>query len=148
MGLKRAGPYFQRSMQNKVLNGLAYEICEIYIDDVLIHGKSEAEFLRNVRRAFNCRCQPQEYQAWSPGGGIRRSPHLRDRHLVPATGISFTPEKQLKVLDFPQSTTQKEIECMRKKVFALSICAFKFTVSENENVYAQISCGFIYAVSL
>ena len=23
-----------------------------------------------------------------------------------------------------------------------------FTVSENENVYAQISCGFIYAVSL
>jgi hypothetical protein len=37
---------------------------------------------------------------------------------------------------------------MRKKVFALSICAFKFTVSENENVYAQISCGFIYAVSL
>ena len=40
------------------------------------------------------------------------------------------------------------LECMRKKVFALSICAFKFTVSENENVYAQISCGFIYAVSL
>ena len=29
------------------------------------------------------------------------------------------------------------LECMRKKVFALSICAFKFTVSENENVYAQ-----------
>jgi hypothetical protein len=37
---------------------------------------------------------------------------------------------------------------MLKKVFALSISAFKFTVSENENVYAQISCGFIYAVSL
>jgi hypothetical protein len=45
MGLKGSGPYFQRSMQNKVLNGLVYEICEIYIDDVL---KSEAEFLRNV----------------------------------------------------------------------------------------------------
>ena len=42
MGLKGAGPYFQRSMQNKVLNGLVYEICEIYIDDVLIH----------VRRVF------------------------------------------------------------------------------------------------
>ena len=35
-----------------------------------------------------------------------------------------------------------------QNVFALSICAFKFTVSENEKVYAQISCGFIYAVSL
>jgi hypothetical protein len=33
-------------MQNKVLNRLVYEICEIYIDDVLILGKSEAEFLR------------------------------------------------------------------------------------------------------
>ena len=41
MGLKGSGPYFQRSMQNKVLNGLVYEICEIYIDDVLIHGKSD-----------------------------------------------------------------------------------------------------------
>ena len=29
------------------------------------------------------------------------------------------------------------VECMRKKVFALSICAFKFTVSENENVYCM-----------
>jgi hypothetical protein len=31
------------------------------------------------------------------------------------------------------------LECMRKKVFALSICAFKFTVSENENVYAKFT---------
>jgi hypothetical protein len=41
--------------------------------------------------------------------------------------------------------TPPPLECMRKKVFALSICAFKFTVSENQNVYAQISCGFIHA---
>ena len=52
MGLKGAGHYFQHNMHNKVLNGLVYEICEVYIDDVLIHGKSEAEFLRNVRRVF------------------------------------------------------------------------------------------------
>ena len=52
MGLKGAGPYFQRSMQSKVLNGLVYGICEIYIDDVLIHGKSEAELLRDVRQIF------------------------------------------------------------------------------------------------
>ena len=37
---------------------------------------------------------------------------------------------------------------MRKKVFALSICAFKFTVSKNKNVYAQTYCCFIYAASL
>ena len=38
MGLKGAGPYFQRSMASKVLAGLIYRICELYIDDVLIHG--------------------------------------------------------------------------------------------------------------
>ena len=46
MGLKGASLYFKCSMQNKVLNGLVYEICEIYIDDVLLHGKFKAEFLR------------------------------------------------------------------------------------------------------
>ena len=30
-------------------------------------------------------------------------------HLVSATGTSFTPEKRLKLLDFPQPTTQKEM---------------------------------------
>jgi hypothetical protein len=30
-------------------------------------------------------------------------------HLVSATSTSFTPEKRLKVLDFPQPTTQKEM---------------------------------------
>ena len=39
MGLKGAGPYFQRSMQNKVFHGL------VYIDDVLTHGKTDPEFL-------------------------------------------------------------------------------------------------------
>jgi hypothetical protein len=40
-GLKGSGPYF--------LNGLVYEICEIYIDDVLIHGKTDPDFLTNTR---------------------------------------------------------------------------------------------------
>jgi hypothetical protein len=30
-------------------------------------------------------------------------------HLVSTTGTSFTPEKRLKVLDFPQPSTQKEV---------------------------------------
>jgi hypothetical protein len=106
MGLKGSGPYFQRSMQNKVLNGLVYEICEIYIDDVLIHGKSEAEILRNVRRVFerlrakNVAVNPKKTKL-----GLPEVEYVG--HLVSATGTSFTPEKRLKVLDFPQPTTQK-----------------------------------------
>ena len=52
MGLKGAGPYFQRSMSNKVLNGLVYNICEIHIDDVLIHGSTPEAFLANLRKVL------------------------------------------------------------------------------------------------
>ena len=85
-----------------------YEICEIYIDDVLIHGKSEAEFLRNVRRVFerlrakNVAVNPKKTKL-----GLPEVEYVS--HLVSATGTSFTLEKRLKVLDFPQSTTQKEM---------------------------------------
>ena len=126
MGLKGAAPYFQRSMQNKVLNGLVYEICEIYIDDVLILGKSEAEFLRDVRQVFerHGKSDPKILD-----NTHRVFDRLRDKnvavnprktelgvaeveyvgHLVSTTGTSFTPEKRMKILDFPEPTTQKEM---------------------------------------
>ena len=52
MGLKGAGPYFQRIVSNIVLAGLVYRTCELYIDDVLIHGKDPEIFLANVRKVF------------------------------------------------------------------------------------------------
>ena len=50
MGLKGAGPYFQRSMSNTVLAGPVNQICELYIHDVLIHGRDIESFLENVRK--------------------------------------------------------------------------------------------------
>ena len=92
----------------KVLNGLVYEICEIYIDDALIHGKSEAEFLRNVRRVFERLCAKNV--AVNPKQTKLGLPEVEYvGHLVSATGTSFTPEKRLKVLDFPQPLTQNEM---------------------------------------
>ncbi len=56
-------------MQNKVLNGVVYELCEIYIDDVLI--------LRD-KKSY----QPQINQSGSQGGRIRWSPSFHDGHLI------------------------------------------------------------------
>jgi len=39
-------------MSNTVLAGLVYQICELYIDDVLIHGRDLVPFLHNVRKVF------------------------------------------------------------------------------------------------
>jgi hypothetical protein len=52
MGLKGSGPYFQRSMSNTVLAGRVYQICELFIDDVLIHGRDLVPFPHNVRTVF------------------------------------------------------------------------------------------------
>jgi hypothetical protein len=45
MGLKGAPSYFQKEMATLVLGGLIHIILELYIDDILIHGKTEEEFL-------------------------------------------------------------------------------------------------------
>jgi hypothetical protein len=105
MGLKGAGHYFQRSMSNTVLAGLVYRICELYIDDVLIHGKDPETFLRNVNerlREFNVAVNPNKTKL-----GLAEVEYVG--HVVPTTGTSFTEEKRLKVLQFPLPETQKKL---------------------------------------
>jgi len=108
MGLKGAGPYFQRSMSNTVPAGLVYRICELYIDDVLIHGKDPETFLANVGkvferlREFNVAVNPKNAKL-----GLAEVEYVG--HVVSATGTSFTEEKCLKVLKFPLPETQKNL---------------------------------------
>jgi len=95
-------------MSNTVLVGLVYQICELYIDDVLIHGKDEATFIANLRkvferlREFNVKVNPKKTKL-----GVDEVEYVG--HVVSATGTSFTPEKRLKVLNFPLPQTQKAL---------------------------------------
>ena len=105
-GLKGSGPYFQRSMSNTVLAGLVYQICELYTDDVLIHGRDLESFLHNVRKVFerlhkfNVAVNPAKTKL-----GLAEVEYVG--HVISATGISFMEEKRLKVLKFPLPETQK-----------------------------------------
>ena len=49
MGLKGAPAYFQQIMATEVLNGLVMNICEVYLDDVIIHAPTEELLLERVR---------------------------------------------------------------------------------------------------
>ena len=51
-GPKRAPSYFQEQMVSRVLIGLVYTICEVYLDDVLIFGKGIDEFVHRTRQVF------------------------------------------------------------------------------------------------
>ena len=45
--------FFQKSMGVHVLHGLIYNICEVYIDDMLIFGTNEDNFLANTRTVLS-----------------------------------------------------------------------------------------------
>ena len=57
-GSCRASSYFQEQMATTVLYGLIYNCCEMYLDDCIVYGRGEAEFLKNLRNVvrLNTRC--------------------------------------------------------------------------------------------
>ena len=48
-GLKQAPSYFQEMMATTVLTGLIYHICEMPIDDCIVYGNTEGEFVSRLR---------------------------------------------------------------------------------------------------
>ena len=53
-------------MAESILHGLIYIICEVYTDDLLIYGRTEEEFLRNIEtvserlREYNVTLNPKK----------------------------------------------------------------------------------------
>ena len=56
VGLQPAASYFPYCMLMMVLTGLAYVICEGYIDDIIVHGQDDSVLLVNLRQGFE-RCR-------------------------------------------------------------------------------------------
>jgi hypothetical protein len=87
-------------MANNVLQGYVTRICEIYIDDVLLFGTNDDEYIDNTRKVLT---QLRE-------GQVTANPEKTELgldeveyvgHLISSTGTFFTDEKRLQVLDFP-----------------------------------------------
>ena len=49
MGLKGSPAYFQQIMATEVLEGLVMDLCEVYLDDVIIHAPTEEILLQRQR---------------------------------------------------------------------------------------------------
>lgn len=109
MGLKNAASYFQRVMATVVLIGLIYLICELYIDDILVFGKDDEDFLHNLEevfkrlRQYNVTLNPKKCRF-----GMDKVEYVG--HVISYEGITFSTEKREKVLDFPLPNTQKELQ--------------------------------------
>jgi len=107
-GLCNAPATFQRLM-DMVLTGLQWNNCIVYIDDIIIAGKTFDEHLNNLQQVFErvdkagLKLQPSKCHFLQP-----RVPFLG--HIVSAEGISPDPDKTQRVREWPTPTTIKETQ--------------------------------------
>lgn len=105
-GLKNAPPFFQQTMST-VLSGLVGNVCEVFVDDIIVHGEDDADFLRNLRsvllrlRAYDFRVKLSKCRL-----GLGAVEYLG--HIVDGQGIRLSSARKqgLKDIKAPASTAQ------------------------------------------
>ena len=106
-GLKGAPSFYQQQIAT-ALDGLLYHKCEVYIDDVVIYGKTEEEFASNLRAVLErldskgITVNPAKCKF-----GVTEVEYVG--HMISQKGINMSPEKKKKVLDFPVPETTKQL---------------------------------------
>jgi len=101
MGLVNAASFFQRFIAITVLAGLMYVIVEAYIDDVIIHGQEEDDFVQNVAAVFQrfdehgVKVNPKKVKLGLPN--IEYVGHVIDHE-----GLTFSRSKLDSVYNFNQ----------------------------------------------
>ena len=106
MGLKGAAGYFQRILATIVLIGLIYHICELYIDDIVVHAQDAKTYLSNLEQVFQrlkkhkITLNPEKCKF-----GLQSIEYVG--HTIDETGLSFSPQKLDEVLAIEPPTYAK-----------------------------------------
>ena len=109
MGLKGAPAYFQHAMQSTVLGGLLQNICEVYLDDIIVYAQSEEELLQNLRQVFvrleqyNITLNPAKVKV-----GLTSVEYVG--HKIDSEGLSFSEAKREDVWTTPLPKTRRELK--------------------------------------
>ena len=109
MGLKNAGAYFQQAMADEVVGDILYDGAELYIDDILVHGTTDSEFLKRLEIIFK-RCLEKGI-VLSPkkcAFGMEETEILG--HTINDKGSTFSREKLQGVLDFKLPSTSVQLQ--------------------------------------
>jgi transposase InsO family protein len=108
-GPKRAPSYFQEVMAAFVLAGLVYFICEIYLDDCIIHAADNKTFIDRLEQVF---------QRFSKHKIVLKPTKCRFGmsevefcgRVISHNGIHMSAKKISQVLDFPLPEYMKQLK--------------------------------------
>jgi hypothetical protein len=109
MGLKGAPSYFQQMMATVVLVALIHIICEVYLDDIIVHAKTELEFIDRLGQVFErfrkhkITLNPEKCRF-----GLTQIEYVG--HVIDEHGMSFSTKKKEQILEFPLPVYEKELK--------------------------------------
>ena len=109
MGLKGAPSWFQQQIAIKVLNGLLYTICELYIDDLIVFGNTIEEYTERLRQVFT-RLR-EKGVILNPSKCVFLMTEVEYLgFLTDKQGIEMTEEKKERALNFELPHTYKKLK--------------------------------------
>lgn len=106
-GLCNAPATFQRLM-DRVLVGMQWETCLVYLDDIIVLGKDVSEMLERLGLVFDRLCQANLKLKPSKCCLFRRKVNYLG-HIVSGDGVATDPEKVQQVHDWPVPNSLQEV---------------------------------------
>ncbi|GBO45434.1 Retrovirus-related Pol polyprotein from transposon 297 [Araneus ventricosus] len=106
-GLCNALATFERLMET-VLRGLTSEACLVYLDDIIIVGRTFQEHLNNIHKVFQ-RLQKANLKLSPKKCRFFRNEVSYLGHIISADGFKTDPEKTKAVVDWPRPETVHDL---------------------------------------
>lgn len=107
MGMKGSAQTFQRTLQ-MILNGLQWQTCLIYLDDIIVFGSNFQEHLNRVKevleriRKAGLKLKPNKCQLFQKEVSFLG-------HVINKNGITPNPDNIAKIIDWPIPKTPTEV---------------------------------------
>ena len=107
-GLCNGPATFQRLM-NILLAGIQWHDCLVYLDDIIVLGRTYDEHLQNLIKVFN-RLRDANLKVQLKKCSFCKKEVKFLGHIVSPEGIATDPEKVLKVLQWPTPLNKQELQ--------------------------------------
>ena len=109
-GIKNATSYFQREM-TKAFKDLLYTACVIYVDDIVILGKNDVDYVENVRNVFQrCRDYRLRLKATKLVLGMDNIESLG--MIITHNGKSINPARVAAIRSLPKPMTCRQLRSL------------------------------------